>query len=141
MAAVLAIDFGTRRIGLAVTDQERRYVFPRDTLSRTDLQSDLDALGKRCAEVGVELLVVGLPLNVDGSEGPMTAAVRVFAGQLSERTGLPVEFADERYSSQEADEILRESTGRDTRRRRALRDKAAAAIILRTFLEHGPYPG
>ena len=141
MAAVLAIDFGTRRIGLAVTDPERRYVFPRDTLSRTDLQSDLDALEKQCFEDGVELLVVGLPLNVDGSEGPMTVAVRVFAGQLSERTGLPVEFADERYSSQEADEILRESTGRDTRRRRALRDRAAAAIIMRTFLEHGPYLG
>jgi len=140
MGAVLAIDFGTKRIGLAVTDPERKFVFPRDTLLRKTLEADLDAIAGLCREDDVDLLVVGLPLNADGSAGPMVDAARAFGEQVARRTGLPLVYVDERYSSIEADERLREIHGRDTRKRRALRDRAAAAIILRTFLEHGPHP-
>jgi len=141
MGAVLAIDFGTKRIGLAVTDPERRFLFPRDTLLRTSAASDMDAIAALCAEDAVELLVMGLPLNADGSLGPMVRAARDFGEELSRRTELPLVYVDERYSSIEADERLREAHGRNTRKRKALRDRAAATIILRTFLDDGPYRG
>jgi len=126
--AVLGVDFGTKRVGLAVTDPERTFVFTRETLERTTPEADLDAIAHVVGEDGVGLAVVGLPLNVDGSEGPMAEAARAF--------GVPVVFVDERYTSLEAEEQLREVHRRDTRKRRRLRDKAAAAIILRTFLDN-----
>ena len=139
MGALLAIDYGSKRIGLAVTDPDRSFIFTRPTLERSTPEADFTAIAALCAEDSVDLLVVGLPINVDGTEGPMAVTVRAFAKDLSDHTGLPATFADERYSSQEADEHLRETHGRNTRKRRALRDRAAAAIILRTYLEHGPH--
>ena len=138
MGALLAIDFGTKRIGLAVTDPDRQYIFTRPTLQRSTPEADCDAIRELCEDETVELLVMGLPLNADGTEGPMAAAARAFAELLTTHTRIPAVFADERYSSQEADERLREIIGRDHRKRRALRDRAAAAIIMRTYLDHGP---
>lgn len=137
--AVLAVDFGTKRLGVAVTDPERRFTLPRDTVVRTALPEDLEALRRLCEEDGVGSIVVGLPLNADGSEGPMAAAARAFGAALGEASGRPVEFVDERYTSEEAEERLMLRYPRDTRRRRALRDRGAAVLILRTFLDHGPY--
>ncbi len=138
MGAVLAIDYGTKRVGLAVTDDERRYVFPRETLLRSTQDADITHLRQLCHDDGVDLLAVGLPINADGTEGPMAVAARRFAARLSADLGIPHVLVDERYTSEEADEYLRETHPRDTRKRRQLRDRVAAAIILRTFLEHGP---
>lgn len=140
MGAVLAVDFGTRRIGLAVTDPGRSFVFTRPTLERTSPEADLEAIARQAAADGADTIAVGLPLNVDGSEGPMARAARQLGEDLRARTGLRVEFVDERYSSLEADEKLRKAHPRDTRKRRRRRDQVAAAVILRTWLEHGPHP-
>ncbi len=140
MGAVLAIDYGTKRLGLAVTDAGRAFVFPRDTRTRTAEADDFDFLRRLCDEDRIELIVVGLPLNVDGTEGGMAVAARAFGARVAKGAGRPVRFVDERYTTIEAEERLRERYPKDTRRRRSLRDRAAATIILRTFLDHGALP-
>ena len=139
MSVVLGVDFGTKRIGLAVSDPDRVHVFPRETLRRGEMAEDLATLRQLCEEDAVELIALGLPLNADGSEGGMCTAARQFGARLVLELGLDLVFVDERYSSIEADERLRELHPRDPRRRRQMRDRAAAAIILRSFLEAGAY--
>lgn len=141
MGVVLGIDFGTKRIGLAVSDAGRTFVFSRPTLERRGAAQDLEHLAQLCREERVELVALGLPLNADGSEGEMCRAVRSFRERLARHCALPVCLVDERYSSLEADERLREAHPKDTRKRRALRDQAAAALILRSFLDEGAYEG
>jgi putative Holliday junction resolvase len=136
--AVLAVDFGTRRLGLAVTDVERRFVFGRDTLERSTLDAELAHLHRLCEQDRVTLLVVGIPFNADGSAGPMAAAARDFGDALAKGLDLPLEYVDERYTSQIADEQLKERFRKDTRLRRRMRDRVAASLILQTWLESGP---
>ena len=138
VGSILAVDFGTKRLGVAVTDAERRFVLPRDTIVRTILSADLEVLRKLCSDDAVGEIALGLPLNADGTEGPMAAAARAFGAALTEALALPVLFVDERYTSEEAEERLRERYPKDTRKRRALRDRGAAVLILRTYLDHGP---
>jgi putative Holliday junction resolvase len=135
--AVLAIDHGLARIGVAVTDAERRFVLGRDTIARSSDEAALDAIARLCRDESIRVVVVGLPLNADGSEGPAAAAARAFAAKAGARLSLPVVFADERYTTIEADEALR-LRHRDWRERRKRIDRAAAALILQTFLDHGP---
>ena len=139
MGAILALDFGSKRLGVSVSDRGRDYVFSRPTLLRTTLEADHRALGQIILDESCDLLVVGLPLNADGSEGPMAQAARQFAAALSASSGIASEMVDERYTSIEADESLKARFPRDTRKRRSLRDQVAASLILKTFLEHGPY--
>jgi putative holliday junction resolvase len=84
------------------------------------------------------LLVVGLPINADGSEGGAAKGARAWAAKLSSRLSLPVALVDERYTTIEADEALR-LQHKDWRERRKKIDKAAATLILQTFLDHGPH--
>ena len=105
--AIAGIDFGRKRIGLAVSDGQGAY--PIGVMERRSLKYDLDAIRSRLADREVSLIVVGLPLNVDGTEGPSARAARAFAEHLGSATGLPVEMFDERLTSVEADERLREA--------------------------------
>jgi putative Holliday junction resolvase len=138
MGAVLSIDYGTKRVGLAVTDATREYVFPRDTMLRSSSAEEVEHLQVLCREDEVDLLAVGLPVNADGTEGPMAVAARKYAAELTAALHISHVLVDERYTSQEAEEYLRETHPKDTRKRRHMRDRVAAVIILRTFLEHGP---
>jgi putative Holliday junction resolvase len=137
--AVLGIDYGRRRLGVAVTDRTRTFVFSRETLDARDRPAAIATLRTLVAEDGITLLVVGYPLNADGSEGGMCAEVRKFTEEVAVALALPSVFVDERYTSMEADEMLRETHKRDTRKRKELRDQRAAALILRTYLDSGPY--
>jgi putative Holliday junction resolvase len=137
---VLAIDHGQKRIGVAVSDPSRKFVFGRDTIERTSDDQVIASLDRLCRDEGVVLVVVGLPLNADGTEGGAAKAARAFAAALASRLGLPVSFADERYSTLEADEALR-LRHRDWRDRREKIDKAAATLILQSFFDHGPHRG
>jgi putative Holliday junction resolvase len=103
-------------------------------MERRSLKSDLTEIRSRLAERGVSLIVVGLPLNMDGSEGSSARAARAFAEHLGSATGLPVEMFDERLTSFEADERLREASASGTAKRGA-RDAVAAAVILEGWLE------
>jgi putative Holliday junction resolvase len=128
----LAIDYGAKRTGLAVCDANERVASPLSVL-----QGQRD-LVERIAQVveaeEIEAIVVGWPLNMDGSEGPQAQEVRAFAERMRKRVGVPVVFQDERLSSFGAEEKLRE-TGLSKAKRRQRRDALAAAEILRAFLD------
>jgi len=129
---VAGIDFGRKRIGLAITDGPGAY--PVGIIERRSLMSDLEAIRSRLTEREVSLVVVGLPLNMDGTEGPSARAARAFAERLGAATGLPVEMFDERLTSFEAEERLREASASRTAKN-AARDAVAAAVILEGWLE------
>jgi putative Holliday junction resolvase len=131
---VLALDYGTKRIGLAVSDAEGEFAFPVGELERKSPALDIEALEQLVRERGVVEIVVGLPLHMDGRVGDGAKAARSFADTVGAATGLPVELLDERWTSREAERALRESQPRRGKRRRARLDAAAATILLRTFL-------
>ena len=129
--AVLGIDYGSRRIGLAVSDPERIFAFPAGFLLRQDKERDLASLRRLAEEREVVQIVVGLPIHMNGREGPEARAARAFAEDLRQETGRSVDLLDERWTSREAERALRES---DRRREPGDVDAAAAALILRTWL-------
>ncbi len=133
-ARILAIDYGRVRHGLAVSDALGMTSHPLPALRRRADAADFSEIGKLAGARDVRRLVVGLPLNMDGTEGEMAIEVRRFAGALAAATGLPVSLEDERLSTDEAEEFLREAGLRPGERRR-LRDSVAAAVILRSVLE------
>ena len=132
--SIAAIDFGRKRIGIALTDTREEVAYPLATLVRGGTASDLAAIATRLDGCEVRLLVVGLPLSMDGTEGPSARAARAFGDRLGESMRLPVEFFDERLTSVEAEERLRGAPGSSKRRRAAL-DAVAAAIILEGWMD------
>jgi putative Holliday junction resolvase len=133
--AVLGIDLGSRRIGLAISDPEGRVALPAGTLESHGRAADLAAIRSIAVERGVQRVVVGLPLHMDGRAGPEAQAARAFAEALGRELGLPVETLDERWTTREAERTLR-ATGRSGRRRqRGAADTLAATLLLSTFLE------
>lgn len=136
---VLAVDFGHKRIGLALSDPGRTLAFPRETLERganADLFARLQTL---VAAQQVGQLVVGLPVGLEGQETETTAAARSFGKKLAKALGLPLAFVDERLSSAEAETRLRDA-GLDGRQRKKALDAQAAALILETYLQSLPTP-
>jgi putative Holliday junction resolvase len=134
---VVAFDFGLRRIGMAVGDTLTRSAAPHATLA-CHAGPDWPAIDRELKKLGPDLLVVGAPYNDDGSPGRIAPQADAFAAELAKRHGLPVERADERYSSTAAHSQLREQRA-SGQRRRAVRkgdiDSAAAAILLASWLE------
>jgi putative holliday junction resolvase len=133
MGRVLALDPGTDRIGVAVTDADRIAAHPRPALDARDerLFDDIEAL---VGDLDVDEIVVGLPVSLDGSEGPSAVAARSFAAAVAERTGIPTVLYDERFSSVIAERALLETGARRSERRRR-RDGVAAALFLEDYLE------
>jgi putative Holliday junction resolvase len=132
---VLALDYGARRIGIAVSDVEGQFAFPAGVLERSGLAKDLEALAVVIREREVAQVVVGLPIHLDGRKGPEAEAATKFARAVGEATGLPVALLDERWTSREAEQALRAVQPRRQKRQKAKLDAAAAALLLRTFLE------
>ena len=130
---ILALDYGRRRIGLALSDDLHLTVRPLQTMTRTNRRSDLRRLREIAREHAVGLLVVGHPLGLDGSAGEMADEAARFAARLRKELGLPVDLADERLSSWEAEQMAAAGE-RATGKARAT-DEVAAAIILRDYLE------
>jgi putative holliday junction resolvase len=145
MTRLLGIDLGERRIGLAVADDDGSAARPHSTLRRgRDLDADMAALGAVIAALSIDALVVGLPLEASGDEGPMAMQARAWGEAIRERLDLPVSFRDERLSSHLAEERLGpmkrgrsggppSKTQRDAYRARV--DREAAAIILQDELD------
>ena len=131
---LMALDVGARTVGLAVADPSRRVATPVGAVRRDRrFGPTADALLHAFDEYGVGALVVGLPLNLDGSEGPRAQSVRQFARNLSERRTLPTVLWDERFSTNAVErEMLAADASR--RRRRARKDELAAVFILQGFL-------
>ena len=133
-ARILAIDYGRVRLGLAVSDGLGMAGHPLPALRRTDPSRDLSALRDVIASRQIERLVVGLPLNMDGSEGGMANEARRWAEQLAAALELPLIMEDERLSTDEAEAWLQQAGLRPPERRK-LRDSVAAAVILRGVLD------
>jgi putative holliday junction resolvase len=132
---VLALDPGSRRVGVAVSDPLGITAQPYGVLDATapDLMAQICRLGE---ELGVERIVVGLPLSLAGGEGPAAVAARSFAAQVGAATGLVVVLADERFTSVSAERVLQEA-GVPGSRRRGARDRIAAAVLLQAYLDGG----
>lgn len=128
-----ALDVGDARIGVAVSDELGLTVRGIATIRRVGGQRDLDAIARTLAPFAPAGVVVGLPFNMDGSEGPQAARVRRFAARLEAHLQLPIALWDERLTTVAAEEALR-AAGLGRERRRALIDQEAAAVILESYL-------
>jgi len=138
---VLALDLGERRVGVAVSDATGTLASPRATLIRSgDRAADHRAVARLVAEEEVELVVVGWPRNMDGSEGPAARAAAAEAAVLAGLLGVPVELSDERLSTVSAARAL-QAAGHDSRAQRLTIDQAAAAVILQAWLDGRRRPG
>jgi putative Holliday junction resolvase len=133
--AIAALDLGKRRIGIAIADNEGLAVHPIGALERRSLVRDLELIRARFVEFEVTQVIVGLPLNMDGTAGPAARAAAAFADRLRDSTGLPVDLFDERLTSFEAEERLRELSGKRARDKGTI-DAVAASIILESWLSH-----
>jgi putative Holliday junction resolvase len=134
---VVAIDLGSRRIGVAITDALGVAALPHATIARHGGQRDLDAIASVVREVDAERVVLGLPLNpaVEGDqEGRAAKSARTFAERLRAALSVPVELVDESYSTVEAEEVLLEADLSRARRKEVV-DRVAAALILRRWLD------
>lgn len=129
-----ALDVGDARVGVAVSDDLGVSVRGIGVVRRQGGSHDLVAIARVLAPHGVSRLVIGLPLNMDGSEGRQAARVRAFGDRLAAHLGLPIDFWDERLTTFAAEDQLR-SQGVKARRRRALVDQVAAEVILRSYLD------
>jgi len=131
---ILALDFGSKTIGLAVTDELGLTAQGLPTLRRTNKRNDLDHLRRMIKQFAVGELVIGLPLRLSGEAGIQADKVEVFAEELRKKFKLPVHLFDERLTSVEANRVLRESE-MSIRRRAEVVDQLAAVLILQAFLE------
>lgn len=133
MTRVIGLDHGERRIGVAVADGETGMAFARPAIRARRRASILEEVTKLCAREGAELVVIGLPRNMDGSEGVQAQRARAFGDALAAR-GVQVAYEDERLSSWEASRHLAEA-GRRPPRASGEVDSAAARLILQQYLD------
>jgi putative holliday junction resolvase len=134
MARVLGIDLGSRRIGVAVSDGLGLTAQPRATLPRHGGMRDMESIAKAVKDADADRIVVGLPLDCEGKEGPAAQRARAFAEKLGTTLGLPVELCDESFSTVEAEDVLIAADLSRARRKQVV-DKLAAAIILQRWLD------
>jgi putative holliday junction resolvase len=149
---ILALDYGRKKIGMALADFEARIAEPHDTLERINRNEDMRRLREFARDHGVKQIVVGLPLRLDGTSGEMADEARRFAERVRKQIGVPVELVDERLTSWQAEQTLEQEFGRRIKhdaspqgRRKMTRtsdgkysvDAVAAMLILREYLAHG----
>jgi putative Holliday junction resolvase len=128
----MGLDYGTRRVGVALSDPLHLTAQPHCVI---EVDAELVEHVRRIAlEYEVECVVVGLPVSLNGREGPSAEGARRLAARVAERTGLPVELSDERFTTKTAEEVLIGGNVRRHRRRQIV-DKMAAAIMLQHFLD------
>lgn len=136
---VLGIDYGRRRIGVAISDEARFLARPLDPFLRThSLKKDLEFLAHLARELEAGSVVVGLPLNMDGSKGEMALEVEEFVVQLKAVSKIDIIVSDERLTSVEAERVLLEGDVKRKDRKR-LRDGLAATLILQGYLDSQAY--
>lgn len=137
---VLGIDFGEKRVGMAVSDPTGTLASPVGTLQRRrGKRPPVQALAQTALEHEVTRIVMGLPLTLRGEEDAWCREVRAVGAALAERTGLPVVYVDERFTSRQAERNIRESgLPRHRREEKARVDAGAAAVILQAFLDGAP---
>jgi putative Holliday junction resolvase len=137
---LLGLDYGDRRIGVAICDELGMTARGIATVVRKNREADLAAIAEFVARFGVEKIVIGYPLRLDGSEGIQCDKVNRFARRLESRLSVPVIRRDETFSTKEAEELLRK-IGVRREKHRAVVDRLAACIILQGYLDALPHEG
>jgi len=130
----LGIDYGETWYGIAMTDLLGKIASPRQSYKSRGWKEDIPYFADLVKSECVDTIVLGLPLNMDGTEGERCGVVRAFAKRLGEACGVPIEFVDERLTTVEMDAFL-ESQGIPPRNRKQYVDKLSAQLILKTYLE------
>jgi putative Holliday junction resolvase len=142
-ARLLGLDVGTKTVGLALSDVTRTIATPYETLRRGKFTADAKTIGEIVVKQGVGGLVIGLPFNLDGSEGPRAQSTRAFARNLAAHVAVPMAFWDERLSTAAVERHLIEADASRKRRAEVI-DRMAAAYILQGALDRlkrlGPAP-
>ena len=131
---IAGIDYGTVRIGIALSDPGRTIASPVENYTRRGTDADARRFRQLAADEDVTLWVVGLPVHLDGLESQKSLEARRFGKWLADETGLPVEFFDERFTSHEAEQMLLQAE-LTSRRRKKRMDMLAAQIMLTAYLE------
>jgi putative Holliday junction resolvase len=134
---ILALDLGKKRIGLAVSDPLGLTAQGLETLQRTRIRDDLNALARIAEQYQVRLILMGHPLHMSGDESRQAIYTREFGERLGARTRLPVEYWDERWTSIQAERVLKES-GISIEKRAQAVDRLAAVILLESYLDSLP---
>lgn len=130
---IIALDIGDKRIGIAVSDPSCTITYPLETYRRKNEKKDLEYIKDLYFRLEAVKIVIGLPLLLSGKEGTQAKKVKELAEKLKE-LGLEVDFVDERFSTDEADHILKEK-GHSWKERKSKRDAVAAAIILNNYIK------
>jgi putative Holliday junction resolvase len=134
---LLGVDPGSVRVGLAVSDPDRKIAFPLTTYQRRDAARDAAYFRQTVADERIVAIVVGLPLHTDGREGAKAVEAREFGSWLNATTGLAVTYFDERFTTVEAEKILW-NAGLTHKQRKERRDRLAAQILLQAYLDTPP---
>lgn len=133
MEVLLGLDIGDIRIGVALSDELGVAAHPLCTLTRKNRKVDLIAISDLVSIHKVERVVIGLPISLDGSIGPQAEKIQRFAKRLAQVIDIPIEFQDERFTTAEAEEVLR-ALNKDREEQKELIDEVAAVIILTDYL-------
>lgn len=136
--AVLGLDLGTKTIGVAISDISLMIASPITTIARAKFTKDWAALEKIILERQIGALVLGLPVEMDGTEGPRAQSARSFASEVLKRREMPIAFWDERLSTAAVQRMLTDEADMSRKRRGELVDKMAAAYILQGMLDSLP---
>lgn len=132
---LMGLDLGTKTIGIAVSDAMRYSATPMETIARAKFTQDAERIVSLIAQHDIVGIVLGLPLNMDGSEGPRAQSTRAFARNLANRISVPIAFWDERLSTSAVERMMIEEADMRRDRRAAVVDKLAASYILQGALE------
>ena len=132
MSRLIGVDWGTVRVGVAMSDEERIMAFPLQ--HPLDTKTAVDDIRKLSKEYGIEKIIMGLPLSLQGKEGESAEKARKFGTQLAKKTGLEVEYVDERFSSVGSTQALHDQDIRE-KDQRQIKDNIAAALLLQQYLE------
>ncbi len=137
--STLGIDYGSRRVGVAVSDATNTIALPLKILEVTSRARAVEQVAAVAAERGVEQIVVGLPLNMNGTEGEMATAARTFAEELEEVVSAHVALFDERLSTAQIERVLLDAD-LSRNKRKGVRDKLAAQVILQAWMDANSPP-
>lgn len=132
---ILGIDYGKKRVGIAITDPLGITVQPLEVLQRKSVAEDVSRINEIVMEKQVELIVVGMPSNMNGTPGSLTEEIKWYSEKLKAGTGLPVEFVEERLTTHAAERMLIDEADMSREKRKKIRDKIAAVFILQNYMD------
>ena len=130
MSRILGLDYGEKRIGMAISDDRKRLAVGIDTIENTDADVFLEFLKKLCQKEEIDMIVIGLPLNLSGGKTKKTIEAQQFGLKIEDALEIPVEFQDERLTSRQAEESLK-----GIKKDKEQIDRVSAQLILQTYLD------